>query len=155
MKGLCPAQHGGQRLGGRPDDVVVGFLGREGASRRLCVEPHQHGPRVPGLEAILHDAGPQAPGSPQLGDLLEKIDVGIPEKGEPPRKVVHGHAPLDALLHVGDAVVDGERQFLHRRGPGLADMIAADADGVPPGHFPGPEFHRVHHQPQSWGRAGA
>src|SRR3990172_2746455 len=34
-------------------------------------------------------------------------------------------------LHVGDPVPDRERQLLDRRGPRLADVVAADADRVP------------------------
>ena len=38
MERLGAAEHGGQRLHGRADDVVVGLLGREGDACRLCVE---------------------------------------------------------------------------------------------------------------------
>ena len=69
---LGASQYGGQGLHGAANDVVVGLLGREGNSCRLCVEAQHHGARVLGAESVTHYPGPHAPGRPELGDLFEQ-----------------------------------------------------------------------------------
>ena len=80
-------------------------------------------------------AGPDAAGGAVLGDLLEEVVVGVEEEGEARGEVVDVDARVDAGLDVGDAVGQGEGQFLHGGGAGLADVVAADGDGVPAGHL--------------------
>jgi hypothetical protein len=47
------------------------------------MEAHQHGPGVLCPETFFHDPCPYAPARAHLRYFLEKIDMGIPEKGEP------------------------------------------------------------------------
>ena len=49
-------------------------------------------------------------------------------------------------LHVGHPVGDREGQLLDGRRPRLADVVAADRDGVPAGQLAGAELDRVGHQ---------
>ena len=49
-------------------------------------------------------------------------------------KVVHVEAGSDGSLHVGEAVGQREGQLLGGSGAGLADVVAGDGDGMPPGH---------------------
>ena len=51
------------------------------------------------------------------------------------------------VLHVLDAVAERERQLLRGGRPGLADVVAADRDAVPPRHLGGAEREDVGHQP--------
>ena len=59
------------------------------------------------------------------------------EEGEPGPELIHLHARGNGRLDVGDAVGQGKGDFLHRGGAGFPDVVAADADGVPLGHFLG------------------
>ena len=43
VQALGPAKHGGERLDGGADDVVLGLLGRQRGARRLGVEPELSG----------------------------------------------------------------------------------------------------------------
>ncbi len=59
----------------------------------------------------------------------------IEEEREARRKVIHIQPGIDRRLDVGNAVRQREGNFLYSRAPGLPDMVAADADGIPPGHL--------------------
>src|SRR5690606_36319165 len=83
-------------------------------------------------EALLHEAGPEPARCAELGDLLEGVVVYVEEEGEARRELVDVEAALEARLDVADAVRDRERELLGGRRSGLADVIAADRDGVPP-----------------------
>ena len=142
VQGLGAAQHRAQGLEGHPHDVVQGLLGGQGAAGGLGVEAQHHGAGVLGPEALLHDLGPEAAGRPEFGHLFQEIRVGVEEEGEPRPEFIHLHARLDGRLDVGDAVGQGEGDLLHRGGAGLPDVVAADADGVPLGHFLGADTRR-------------
>ena len=89
MQRLRSSQHCGQSLPGDPDDVVVRLLGGQGAPGRLGVEAKHPGARVFGLEAVLHDLGPEPAGSPVLGHLFQEIQVGVEEEREPRAEFIH------------------------------------------------------------------
>jgi hypothetical protein len=99
------------------------------------VEAQHLGPGVLGVEPLLHDLGPQAPGRPELGDFFQKIEMRVEKERQPGAELVHLQPRGNGRVHVGNAVGQGEGHFLHRGGTGLPDMVAADADGVPLGHF--------------------
>ena len=77
--------------------------------------------------------GPHAAGGAELGDLLEKLVVDIPEEAEARGEGVDIEAALERFLDVAHAVGDGEGELLRGGGAGLADVVAADGDGVPRG----------------------
>ena len=86
---------------------------------------------VRGAVAIAHPAGPDAPGGPVLGDLLEEVDVGVEEEAEAGRELVDRQAGRHRRLDVGEPVGQGEGQLLGGRRSGLADVVARDRDRVP------------------------
>ncbi len=149
---LRAAEHPGQRLERRPDDVVVGLLDRERAAGGLCVEPAHPGPRVLCPESLPHCLGPDAASGAELGDLLEEIVVRVEEKGEPRRELVDRQPRLDAVLHVLDAVAQRKGQLLEGCRAGLPDVVAGDRDRVPPGHVLGAEGELVGDQPHRGAR---
>ncbi len=59
---------------------------------------------------------------------------------------------FEPILGVGDAVGNGEGHFLGCRGPRFADVIAADADGVPLGDIVAAEAEYVRDQAHRWFR---
>jgi hypothetical protein len=61
-------------------------------------------------------------------------------------ELVHVQPARDGCLDVGEAVGQGEGQLLRCRAAGLADVVAADADGVPLRQLVRAELHRVGHQ---------
>ena len=61
----------------------------------------------------------------------------VEEEGQPRGEGVDVETGVDRGLDVGDAVGEGEGDFLHGGGAGLADVVAADGDGVPLGDFAG------------------
>ena len=145
---LGAAEDRGERLDRRPDDVVVGLLGGERAARRLGVETHPPGAGILRVEAVAHDLRPDPPGRAHLADLLEEVDVGVEEEGEPRGEVVDVE-PLaaDDVLDVFDPVAEREGQLLDGRGAGLPDVVAADADRVPLRDVPRAELDGVADQP--------
>src|SRR5439155_22161930 len=120
-----------QRLDGDADHVVVRLLRGQRGPRRLRVEPQRAGARVLRLEALLHRAGPEAPGGAELGDLLEEVVVDVEEEAEPAGEAVDVEAALDRRVDVGHAVAEGEGELLRRGRAGFADVIAADRDRIP------------------------
>ena len=132
VQALGPAEDRGEGLERRPDDVVVDRLGGQRRAGGLDVEAAHHRLGVRRPEPLLHDPGPHPAGGPELGDLLEQLRPGGEEEREPRREVVDGQAAADGRLDVGDPVGQRERQLLGGRGPGLAHVVAGDADRVPP-----------------------
>jgi hypothetical protein len=69
-----------------------------------------------GLEPLTHDLCPDPPGSPEFGNLLKEVDVGIEEKGKPGGKVVDVEASFDGRVNISDGIGQGEGEFLNCRG---------------------------------------
>ena len=86
---LGAAEHAGQRLDRRAHDVDLRLLGRQRHTCGLGVEPHHLRTVIGGPIAITHPPRPDPPGSPILGDLLEEIDVGVEEEGQPRGERIH------------------------------------------------------------------
>ena len=99
-----------------------------------------------GAVALLHPPGPDPPGGPVLGDLLEEVDVGVEEERQPRRERVDRQPGLQRQLDVGEPVGQRERQLLGGRRAGLADVVAGDRHRVPARHLGGGERDRVAHQ---------
>ena len=79
---LRAAEHGGERLDGRANDVVLRLLGRERRAAGLGVEAEHLRARALRLEALLHDLRPDAPRRPELRDLFEEVVVAGEEEAQ-------------------------------------------------------------------------
>jgi len=73
--------------------------------------------------------------------------VRVEEEGQPRREIVDVEPGADTGLDVGEAVGEGERELLHGGRSRLADMVAADADRVPPGNSIRAEGHDIGDDP--------
>jgi hypothetical protein len=98
------------------------------------VKAHLQAALVLGAKPVLHLPGPDPPGGAELGDLLKKVYVRVKEKREARREVVHVEARLYPRLHVRKAVGQGKGELLGGGAPRLADVVARNGDGIPPGH---------------------
>ena len=96
MQRLRAAEHRRQRLKRDAHDVVVGLLSGERAAGRLRVEAQLLRAGIGGAEPLAHDARPQPARGAELGDLLEKIVVGVEEEREPLAETVDVEAGVDA-----------------------------------------------------------
>ena len=83
VQALAAAQHGGQRLQGDPDDVVVRLLRGEGHPARLDVEAEVLRLRVVDAEPLLHEARPQPARGAELRHLLDEVGMAGEEEREP------------------------------------------------------------------------
>ena len=126
MERLHPAEHSGQRLNRDTDHVVHRLLRGQRNTGRLRVRAQHHRTRILRPEAFLHDARPHPPAGAQLGDLLEKVVMQIPEKRQMRGEVVDVHPARDRVLHVAEPIRDREREFLHRGRTGFADVVAGN-----------------------------
>ena len=131
MQRLRTAEHARERLDRRADDVVQRLLRGERHAGRLHVGAHEQRALVLRAVRVAHLARPDPAGRAQLRDLLEEVDLRVEEEGQPRRERVDVDAALDRLLHVGEAVLERERELLRRGRAGLADVVARDRDGVP------------------------
>ena len=122
------AEHGGQRLDGGPHHVVVGLLRGQRHPGGLGVEAQRlrlgRGRAVP----VPQPARPDPPRRPELGDLLEEVDVGVEEEAQPRREPVDVQPARQAELDVAEPVGQRERQLLRGGRAGLADVVAGDAE---------------------------
>src|SRR3989339_809462 len=151
MQRLRAAQHPGQRLDRRTDDIVVRLLGGKRAPRRLRVEAQPPGTRVFGMKAFLHHVGPYPPRRPHLAYLLEKVDVRVEKEGEAGGEGIDIQTlALNNVFDVLDAVAERKGQLLHGGRSRFPDMVAADADRVPFRDVFRAEFHRVADDPDGW-----
>src|SRR5207249_7423889 len=100
------------------------------------------------MKTALHLPGPEPPGRAKLRDLLKKVVVDIEEERELRREAVHVEPRLERRLHVCQTIVERKGQLLYGGRTGLADVIAADTDGVPFGDMLRAITERVHNEPQ-------
>ncbi len=133
---LRATEHGGERLHRRAHDGVERLLRHQRNAGGLRVGAQQPRPRVLRAEPLAHQLRPHPPAGAELGDLLEEVVVHVEEERQARRELVDVEPGLDAELHVADPVGERERELLHRRRPRLADVVAADRDGVPRRHVP-------------------
>src|SRR5579884_3190599 len=76
--------------------------------------------------------------------------MDIEAKCEARGELVNLQAALETGIDIGQAIGKREGQFLYGGRASLADMIAADADGVPLRHVARAEFDGIHHQARRW-----
>ena len=88
------------------------------------------GLRIAHLVTLLHQLGPHAPASTELGDLVEEVHVDVEEKGQPLGELLHVAAAPAQLIDVGQTVGQCVGHFLRCGGAGVAHVGASDADGV-------------------------
>src|SRR5438552_4125214 len=100
------------------------------AAGGLCVETQSPGARVLGFIALDHGFVPDAARGAILGDLLEEIVVRVEEKRKLRHELVHVEAATHSPFDVFKAVAQREGEFLNSGRAGLADVIAADRNGV-------------------------
>ncbi len=129
---LGAAHDGGERLDGDPGQVDLGLLRGELDTGGLGVEAELERARVGRAEALAHDAGPQAAGGAELGDLGEDRRAGHEEERQAGGEGVDVQTGGERAVHVLDAVGEGERELLRGGGPGLGHVVAGDRDRVPP-----------------------
>src|SRR5229473_927866 len=144
---LRAAEHRGESLNRGADYVVVRLLRRQRAAGGLRMKTQRPGARILGLVALDHGFVPNSAGSAILGNFLKEIIVGVKEKGKLRHKLVYvepaAHSPFD-VFH---AIAQRKRQFLNGGRAGLADVIAADRNGIEFRCVLDAEFERVDHQP--------
>src|SRR6185437_537789 len=80
--------------------------------------------------AVAHQESPELASRAVLCNLLEEIVVGVEEETEARREVVDGEPSFECPVHILQTIPQSEREFLERGGPGFADMVAADRNGV-------------------------
>src|SRR5262249_15732120 len=120
---------------------------RQRAARRLRVEAQLQTAFAARAVAIAHAIGPDFARRAILRDLLEEVAVRVEEEAEPRRELVDIEAALQRPVHGLVAAGQRERQLLHGRWPGFADMIAADRYGVELQRMTSAVFDRVRDQP--------
>ena len=134
MEGLGSAKHRSHRLKGNPDHIVVGLLRGQRTARRLGMKPQHAGLLFFGLEALLHDGRPEPSGGPEFCDLFDEIVVAAEKERDPGGDGIDIQPRLNRGLQIGDAVGQRERHLLDGGATGLAHVVAADADRIPPGN---------------------
>ena len=83
-------------------------------------------------EPVPHQPGPDPPGGPELGHLLQQRGPGRRRRTTAAgANVVDRQPGRQRRLDVGDPVGQGEGDLLRRRRPGLGHVVAGDRDGVP------------------------
>ena len=135
MERLRAPEHGRHRLHGDADDVVVRLARGERAPGGLRVEAELQRAGIRRPEALAHDVRPQPARGAELRDFLDQVVVRGEEEREPLAEPVDVEPGRARGLDVGDRVGDRERDLLHRRRAGLADVIPADRDRVPLGQL--------------------
>ncbi len=148
-----------QRLEHDPLDVVLRLgLGQAEAVDLDAVAEAQH-LLVGDPVALAADLLPQRAHRPQLGDLLDQPDAGVDEEGDAAEDLgevlVGDLAARFHLVEDGDPGRERVGDLLHRRRPGLLQVVAADVGRVPARHLVDGEGDHVGDQPhRGLGREG-
>src|SRR5438132_5942471 len=143
MKRLRSTEDSRKSLDCDPDNVVVRLLRCQSLTARLGVKPQLARFEVPGFETVLHYPSPDSPGGPELRDLLQEVVPAGKEEGELWSELVYLEPSFKSGPYVFDRVCKTESQFLNRVRARLANMVAADADRVPAGHFVRAVFNEI------------
>ena len=89
-----------------------------------------------------------------FGDFLEEIVVRVEEKGKARREIVDVQAAAQRPFDIFDAVAQREGELLNGRRAGLANVIAADGNGIELRRVLGAELDGVGDQAHAKARAG-
>ncbi len=103
-------------------------------------------------KSLGHQPIPDLARGAELGDLLKEVVMGIEEEAQPGSEIVDAQPAAQRPLHVLHAVIEGESELLQRRRTCLANVIAADRDGVEARSKTRAELKGVDHQ--AHGRRG-
>ena len=95
---LHAAEHRGECLDRRADDVVLRLLRGQRRAARLRVRAQHQRAWIARTEPVAHDRGPHPAQRTVLGDLLEEVDVRVEDPREPRRELVDADAALDRRL---------------------------------------------------------
>ena len=146
---LDTAQHRGHRLVGHPHQVVLRLRGIQRRAAAHATEPEHRRLVRRRAVAFPHDRRPTSASRTVFGDLFEEIAVGVEEERDLRCELVDGHpAPFHHGVAIGDAVGQGERHFLHRVGPGVAEVRPGHRDRVESRDLGRAELDGVGDQPQ-------
>ena len=130
---LRAAGNSRERLDRDAHDVVLGLLRGQGRATGLCVEAQRKCLWVRRAEPLAHHTRPDATRGAELRDLLEEVVVRVEEERQPCTELVGRLAGLDRGGAIRDPVGNRERELLHRRRAGFADVVPGDRDRVPGG----------------------
>ncbi len=79
-----------------------------------------------GAVAIPHGLRPDLARRAILRDLFEEIVMRVEEETKPWREGIYRKPALDGPIDVFESVAQRERQLLHRRRSGFADVVTGD-----------------------------
>src|SRR5437868_6323117 len=96
---------------------------------------HHPRARILRFVTLAHQSGPQTTPGTKLGNLLEEIVMDIKKEREAWSKFIDLQTTSQCSIDISQAIGNSKGQFLHGCCPGLADVIAADADGIPKRHM--------------------
>ena len=113
MQRLRSPQYGSHCLHRGTNDVVLRLLRGQGGTGGLRMKSQHPRARIFGGKFFPHDAGPHAPRGAELRNFFKKIAVRVEEKRQPRRKQVNIETCINSGLHVGLAIGQGKRHFLH------------------------------------------
>ena len=80
--------------------------------------------------------------------------MDVEKEGKPGSEIVDGEASLDCSLNVSQPIRQSERHLLNGGAPGFPDVIAADGNRVPFGHFLFAELENIRRNLQRGGPGG-
>src|SRR5207237_3835609 len=87
------------------------------------------------MVSVINFTGPEPASCAEFGDFFKEVVVDVEKRRELRGKTVNGKSGLHCCLNVGQPVIQGEGQFLHRRRSCLPDVVTADADRMPLGNL--------------------
>src|SRR5690606_42075847 len=88
-------------------DVVERLLDRKGNAGRLRMKSHLHRAGIFCAESLFHRLCPNDASGAVLGDLLEKVVVGVEEERNAGNKLIDVHSAVNAVLYILDATAKG------------------------------------------------
>ena len=134
MQGLRTAENGSCGLQSHADNVVVRLLRRQHGTSSLGMHAQHPGTRIRGAKALFHDFSPNAAGSAEFRNFFQHVVMSIPEEGQTSSEIINIQAGFNSRIDIGNAVGDGESDFLGSSRASFTNVIAGNRDGVPQGN---------------------
>ena len=119
------------RLVGDPDDVVERLLRRLGAAERVAEDVGAEALGLLRAEALLEQLVPHPPRGAELRDLLEEVEVRGEEQEDRGANASMSRPRSSAALMYSMPFASAIATSWTAVEPGVADVVAAELDGLP------------------------
>src|ERR1700730_18033607 len=138
MRRVCRVHVSEHQFRGGAREVVLEFRRDQRATAGLRVQLEHLSARS-GAEGVAHPNGPDPSRYTRQRDVFD-VEAAIEKEGKARTELLDRDSTRREHLRVSESVRERVSGWLHRSRAGFTDVITADRDRIPAGHFAGGEL---------------